>query len=302
MSPCCLPRIAQQRLDLQDSQMAESTKGQVVMCKGHLSIRRDVLTSESRGASYLSPSFKALGHTYRPRIAVTAKKEEETWMHELDLVVFDMVGTTVRATNQVPAAFQETFEQVGVILSDEEIQSVRGRSKREAISDLLTHHLSAADERRLATGVYNDFQRILIKRYEEHGVEPVDGADETFEWLRKHDVKVALSTGFDRALADLLLQMIGWDKSIDAVVCNEDVHRGRPAPYLVFRAMEWTGCECVRRVAVVGDTVSDLQAASNAGARWSIAVLSGAHSESQLKSCPHSEIIASVRELPFVFK
>ncbi len=71
-------------------------------------------------------------------------------MSELDLIVFDMVGTTVRASDHVPAAFQEAFEQVGVILSDEEIQSVRGKSKHEAISELLTHHLRAEDERRLA--------------------------------------------------------------------------------------------------------------------------------------------------------
>jgi len=150
--------------------------------------------------------------------------------------------------------------------------------------------------------VYSDFQRILIERYEEHGVESVNGAKETFEWLKKQDVKVALSTGFDRTVANLLLQKIGWEKSINVVVCNEDVLRGRPAPYLIFRAMEWTGCESVHRVAAVGDTVSDLHAAFNAGVHWNIGVLSGAHSNTQLKSCPHSEIIASVKELPSVLK
>ena len=114
-------------------------------------------------------------------------------------------------------------------------------------------------------------------------------------------MKVVLSTGFDRAVAALLLRNVGWDKSLDAVVCNEDILRGRPAPYMVFRAMEWTGCECVHRVAAVGDTVSDLQAADNAGVRWCIGVLSGAHSKIQLESCPHSEIICSVKELPSIF-
>jgi len=223
-------------------------------------------------------------------------------MYELDLVVFDMAGTTVHATDQVPVAFQEAFERVGVTVSDEEIQSVRGQSKREAISDLLIHHLSAGDERRLASGVYDDFQRMLIARYEEHGVEAVDGADDTFAWCKAHGVKVALSTGFDRVVGDLLLQMMGWDRSIDVVVCNDDVPRGRPAPYLIFRAMEWADCECVHRIAVVGDTVADLHAAFNAGARWSIGVLSGAHSKAQLTCCPHSEILASVKELPSVFK
>jgi phosphonatase-like hydrolase len=222
-------------------------------------------------------------------------------MNKLDLVVFDMAGTTIQVTDQVPVAFHQAFQQVGVTLSDEEIQSVRGRSKREAIADLLNRHLSLVDWQRYVTAVYSDFQRILMERFEGQGIEPVDGAEETFEWLRTRDVKVALSTGFDRAVAALLLRMVGWDKSLDVVVCNEDVPRGRPAPYMVFRAMEWTGCECVHRVAVVGDTVSDLQAADNAGVRWCIGVLSGAHSKNQLKSCPHSEIISSVKELPSIF-
>jgi phosphonatase-like hydrolase len=202
----------------------------------------------------------------------------------------------------VPAAFHEAFEKAGVILSDEEVQSVRGRSKREAISGLLSGHLGAEEERQLTTAVHSDFQRILTERYEEQGAEVIDGADGTFEWLKTHGVKVALSTGFDRPLANLLLQMTGWDGSVDAVVCNEDVPRGRPAPYLIFRAMEWTGSECVRRVAAVGDTVSDLQAGFNASVRWNIGVLSGAHSESQLQSCPHGSIIPSIKELPSVFR
>ncbi len=218
-----------------------------------------------------------------------------------ELVVFDMAGTTIRATDQVPAAFWKAFEHVGVIVSDDEIQSVRGKSKREAISDLLIRHLGMEEERRLATRVYNDFQRMLIARYEKYGVEPMEGAEETFEWLKKQGIKVALTTGFDRSLANLLLQRIGWGMSIDAVICNEDVPRGRPAPYLIFRAMERTGSDCIHRVAVVGDTVSDLQAAFNAGARWSIGVLSGAHSEIQLKGSPHTAIIESVKALPPVF-
>lgn len=223
-------------------------------------------------------------------------------MDELDLVVFDMAGTTVRAADWVPVAFRQALEKVGVVLSDEEVQFVRGRSKCEAISDLLTRHLSPADERQLAAEVHSDFQRILTELYKGHGVELVDGADGTVKWLKDQGVKVALSTGFDRPLANLLLQMTGWDNSIDAVVCNADVPRGRPAPYLIFRAMEWTDSKCVRRVAAVGDTVSDLQAAFNASVRWNIGVLSGAHSEMQLRSCPHSEIIPSVKDLPSVFK
>lgn len=217
-------------------------------------------------------------------------------MCELDLVVFDMAGTTIRATDQVPAAFRKAFARVDIALADDEIDAIRGRSKAEAIAELLKQH----DESRDPAKVYADFQQILIQKYRAHGVEAIDGADATFDWLKSRNAKIAMSTGFDRGLAELLLHMVGWTDVIDVLVCNDDVARGRPAPDMLIRAMAWTACEHAQRVAAVGDTISDLEAARSAGVRWSIGVLSGAHSEEQLKACPHTAIVPSVAELPAV--
>lgn len=148
--------------------------------------------------------------------------------------------------------------------------------------------------------VYGDFQKALLQRYETRGVETIGGAEDSFVWLGKRNVKIALTTGFYRNLADRLIHRVGWEGSFDAVVCNDAVPRGRPAPDLIFRAMEWTACENFDRVAVVGDTAANLQAAENAGVRWNIGVLSGAHNEEQLLSCPHTAIIRSIAQLPEV--
>ena len=88
---------------------------------------------------------------------------------------------------------------------------------------------------------------------------------------------------------------------VDAVVCGDDVPRGRPAPYLIFHAMEATGASDVHKVANVGDTILDLQAASNAGVRWNIGVLSGAHDRELLEREPHTHILASVAEVVTLF-
>ena len=47
-------------------------------------------------------------------------------------------------------------------------------------------------------------------------------------------------------------------------------------------------------VAVVGDTVSDLEAGAAAGAGAVVGVLSGAHDEATLAAAPHTAIIADV--------
>jgi len=64
--------------------------------------------------------------------------------------------------------------------------------------------------------------------------------------------------------------------------------------------MECTACENFDRVAIVGDTAADLQAAENGGVRWNIGVLSGAHDEDQLLSCPHTAIIPRIAQMPEV--
>jgi phosphonatase-like hydrolase len=130
-------------------------------------------------------------------------------------------------------------------------------------------------------------------------VRAVAGADATFRSLRERGVRVALNTGFDRETTALLLEALGWGGGVfDAVVCGDEVACGRPAPYLIFRAMEGAGAGSVHRVANVGDTVLDLRAGYNAGVRWNVGVLTGAHSRPALESAPHTHLLPSVAELP----
>ncbi len=110
---------------------------------------------------------------------------------------------------------------------------------------------------------------------------------------------MAFNTGFDRDLADLILHALNWESGVvDAVVCGNEVAQGRPAPFMIFRAMEQVGVVNVRQVAVVGDTTLDLEAGWNAGVQQVIGVLSGAHSLEQLSQAPHTSIVGSVADLP----
>ncbi|MEO7156586.1 MAG: HAD hydrolase-like protein, partial [Vicinamibacterales bacterium] len=110
----------------------------------------------------------------------------------------------------------------------------------------------------------------------------------------------ALTTGFDRDIATLLLTSLGWTRdAVDAVVCGDEVPRGRPAPDLIYVAMKLTMIEDLARVANVGDTTIDLESGARAGVRWNIGVLSGAHSRDALERAPHTSIIDSVADLRF---
>jgi phosphonatase-like hydrolase len=121
---------------------------------------------------------------------------------------------------------------------------------------------------------------------------------QAFEQLHAADIRVAVTSGFDRRVVEMVLKAVDWADLIDAKVCSEDVVQGRPAPFMIFRAMEQSGILDVRQVAVVGDTVLDLEAGWNAGVTYRIGVLTGAHGQSTLSAGPHTHILDSVVDLP----
>ncbi len=213
------------------------------------------------------------------------------------LVVLDMVGTTVRAGEEIPDTFRRVLGEEGVELSDESLRRVRGRSKREAIAALLAPGAgSARDSGRVET-VYQRFQEQLRHAYRSRAAE-IPGAERVLRTLIKKTA-VVLTTGLDRTTAAQLLETLGWESlGLAGVLTGDDVAWGRPAPDLILAAMQEAGTTDASSVVVVGDTVSDLEAAAAAGVGWSVGVLSGAHSRSQLESRPHSVILESVADLP----
>src|SRR5258706_407288 len=135
-------------------------------------------------------------------------------------------------------------------------------------------------------GLRKNNQRTLTLRgaiVDRAGGVPIAGAEDAITRLRKAGVKVALTSGFDRGLIADIVAHCGWGDLFDAVVYPDEVPAGRPAPYLIFQAMQKTLVQPVAQVAAIGDTALDLQAGTNAGAGWVIRVFSGAHAGAALR-------------------
>jgi phosphonatase-like hydrolase len=211
------------------------------------------------------------------------------------LVIFDLAGTTIEDRGQVPAAFAAALAANGITLSPDDIMRVRGAHKRHAIRTLLPRDRADQTDR-----IYAEFRRLLAQSYRDGGVREIGGAAQLFTDLRARGIKVALTTGFDRDIATLLLTTLGWTRNtVDALVCGDDVENGRPAPDMILVAMKLTGVDDATAVANVGDTALDLESGSRAGVKWNIGVLSGAHAREMLERAPHTQLVASIEELRF---
>ncbi|WP_433379612.1 phosphonatase-like hydrolase [Actinoplanes sp. CA-142083] len=215
----------------------------------------------------------------------------------IELVVFDVAGTTVNEGGTVYRVLADTVRAAGGDPSPAEIEAWMGASKRAAIQALLTDASDAVVDEAFA-----DFRKRLATAYQESPPVPFPGVTELIAALRAAGVKVALSTGFDRETTASLLASIGWGPAtLDAVVCIDDVAAGRPAPYMTFHAMEATGVQDVRRVLVAGDTVRDVEAGRNAGAALVVAVLTGEVSQESLADAGPTHVLPGVVEIPELF-
>ncbi|MBE0658293.1 MAG: phosphonatase-like hydrolase [Bryobacteraceae bacterium] len=211
------------------------------------------------------------------------------------LVILDMGGTIIEDRGDVPETLRSAMEHHGIRSTKEEINRWRGASKREVIARFVTAQLGVGRDD-LIDKIHAEFTARLIEIYK--SVPPVKGAEQAIRELRSAGRLVAATTGFDRAIALSIIRRLGWEPDLAAVITSDDVPVGRPAPYMIFRAMEVARVQNVAEVAVVGDTPLDLQSANNAGVRAVIGVLTGAGTEAALHNEPHTAILPSVAGLP----
>jgi phosphoglycolate phosphatase len=94
-------------------------------------------------------------------------------IHDVELVVMDMAGTTVHDGGEVPGAFRSALAAHGVAVTDDELAAVRGASKREVIRTLVIRHQPDALPS-LVEEVYDEFRAALAERYAA-GVRAVEG-------------------------------------------------------------------------------------------------------------------------------
>ena len=171
-----------------------------------------------------------------------------------------MAGTTVRDDGAVEAAFTRALAVVGITPGDG-IATTRPRrssappwdGRRRTCSPQL---LAPGDAERATSAFATAYEAIAAAG----DVAEVPGALEVLRGLRARDVLVCLTTGFAPSTREALLDALGWHGEIDLALSPADVGRGRPAPDMILGAMARLGVDDPRAVAVVGDTVSDLEA------------------------------------------
>jgi phosphonoacetaldehyde hydrolase len=113
--------------------------------------------------------------------------------------------------------------------------------------------------------LYAEFIPLQLDVLSDYG-DLVPGTVEAAATLRARGVQMAITTGYDTSMMNVVLAAAARQGFLpDAAICASDVAAGRPAPWMIYRAMEACGVWPPRAVVAVGDTIADVEAAVNAG-------------------------------------
>jgi len=220
----------------------------------------------------------------------------------IELVIFDMAGTTVRDDDAVNICLRDALAPQ-IIVTRDEVNAVMGLPKPTAIRLLLEGKLKGRREatETLVNDLHAGFLELMLHHYQTApDIEPMPHTLDAFYQLKEAGVRIALDTGFSRPIVDAILERLGWNEGglVDATVASDEVEKGRPYADLAIQAMKLTGVRDPKLVAKVGDTPSDLQEGTAAGCQLVIGVTNGSHTREQLASHPHTHLIPSLKELP----
>lgn len=220
-------------------------------------------------------------------------------MSNYSLVVFDMAGTTVLDKGNVAESFMKALAQHNITVPVEEVNKVMGWRKKEAIKILL-QKFHTVDEALIET-LHEQFTQNMIDFYkQDEDLRPLPFAEDVFTALRNQNIKVALNTGFTRAITDVLLEQLNWQNEnvVDDVIASDEVPEGRPHPFMIQELMKRFNITDAVTVVKVGDTEVDVLEGRNTGCGLVVAVTTGAYTREMLENYHPDKIIDSLHELP----
>ncbi|MBL8616101.1 MAG: phosphonoacetaldehyde hydrolase [Deltaproteobacteria bacterium] len=200
----------------------------------------------------------------------------------VDLVVFDLAGTTIDFGCKAPiSAFVGLFAERGVRVTEAQARRPMGLAKRAHIDAMLSDPeviaawaaslgapppAGGAAREALVDALYARATPLQIAVLPQHAA-PIPGAVAQLDALRAAGVGVALTTGYNREMLDVLLPVAeAAGLRADLALASTDVRRGRPWPDLCWEAaMRLGGLRAARRGVNVGDTPVDMQTGRSAG-------------------------------------
>lgn len=196
-------------------------------------------------------------------------------MNKISCVIMDWAGTAVDYGCFAPLnAFLKVFsEEKGIDITYRQAREPMGLLKIDHIKAILS--MPEVNEKFLARygrnwnmedvdEMYRSFEKHLFASLTDFTT-PIPGVLETIGKLRESGVKIGSTTGYTRAMMDVVRPgAAAKGYVVDNLVTPDGLPAGRPAPYMIYQNMIDLAIPSVDNVVKVGDTIADIREGVNA--------------------------------------
>jgi phosphonoacetaldehyde hydrolase len=223
-------------------------------------------------------------------------------MRRVEAVIFDWAGTTVDHGSLAPVrAVTELFHRHGIPLTDANARKDMGIFKKDHIRNILAMPDVSRQWRELTGAVpgeqdvsqlFSDFLPLQMRILEDYS-QVIPGVPALTEELRSRGLCIGSTTGYTRPMLDVLIRKAAEQGyRCDQALCPDDAPGGRPQPWMCLQLAIHFRLNATSAAVKIGDTVSDIDEALNAG-MWAVGVAATGNeiglSLSDLESLPDEE-------------
>jgi len=199
--------------------------------------------------------------------------------------IFDIDGTLTSTNQLIFDSFNFIAKKyLDKTFSDEEIIGLFGPTEGQIIKKLFGENHKEVSE---------DYYKFYGDNHSMADIYP--GLKEILVELKNNNYPIGIFTGKGRDSSMITLTKLGIDKYFDLIVTGDDVENSKPSPEGILKFVDKFNLE-KQKVLMIGDSVSDVKAAREAGVKIA-SVLWDSYGEEEVKTLQSDYYFHSVGEL-----
>ena len=175
-------------------------------------------------------------------------------------VIFDMDGVIFDTEKVYLDIWIEVFEKYGYKMTKELYVNVMGTGRKNVIKTFLENF---GDDLPIEK-MYEEKDNQLFYIIENQGIPLKEGVKELFSMFKEKNYKIALATSAKRERVEKQIKDKWLKESFDAIVCGDDVEKGKPSPDIFLKAAKKIDVE-PENCFVVEDSPAGIKAAFSGG-------------------------------------
>jgi len=180
---------------------------------------------------------------------------------QTDCVIFDMDGVIIDSELLHKRAYYETFESLGLEVSEELYKSLTGASTLNVFQNLIYHFNLDKDPSELVL----DKRKRYVEFFEnDPSLHLVDGVEDLIKYLYSKDITLVLASSSSMPNIDRVFNRFDLNKYFTAKISGADLVLSKPHPEIFNKAAE-LGETAKEKCIVIEDSDNGVQAANDAG-------------------------------------